>query len=109
MTEGEPGVRRLTGTAAEGGDDAGSGALVTVATPRRDTAMRIAAKRRHRTRGARHLQQRRVAATAPLAHEALENHPFPEWPRPDLYRGMDGPTRLVEEWTENFDNYRWDA
>jgi SnoaL-like domain len=49
-----------------------------------------------------------VAATAPFAHEALEIHPFPEWPGPNLYRGMEGLTRLVEEWTENFDNYRWE-
>jgi SnoaL-like domain len=49
-----------------------------------------------------------IATTAPFAHQDLEVHPFPEWPGPDLYRGMDGLTRLVEEWTQNFDNYRWD-
>ena len=48
-----------------------------------------------------------IAATAPFADADVEVHPFPEWPGPDLYRGMDGLTRLVEEWTENFDDYRW--
>jgi ketosteroid isomerase-like protein len=49
-----------------------------------------------------------IAATARFIREDLEVHPFPEWPGPDVYRGMEGLTQLVEEWTENFDDYRWE-
>ncbi len=27
---------------------------------------------------------------------------------PNLYRGIEGLTRLVKEWTENYDDYRSD-
>jgi ketosteroid isomerase-like protein len=50
-----------------------------------------------------------LAATAPFVHGELEVHPFPEWPGPSLYRGMEGLTRLVEEWTQNFDDYAWEV
>jgi ketosteroid isomerase-like protein len=50
-----------------------------------------------------------VAATAPFVARDLQVHPFPEWPGPPLYRGMDGLTKLAEEWTENFDDYAWDV
>jgi predicted ester cyclase len=48
-----------------------------------------------------------VEATAPFIAEDLQVHPFPEWPGPPLYCGLDGFTKLVEEWTENFDDYAW--
>jgi ketosteroid isomerase-like protein len=50
-----------------------------------------------------------IAATAPLVHPELEVHAFAEWPGPPVYRGMEGLTRLVDEWTQNFDDYTWQA
>src|SRR3954471_6968270 len=50
-----------------------------------------------------------VAATAPFVARDLEVHPFPEWPGPPLYRGMDGFTELTREWTENFNECAWDV
>ena len=40
--------------------------------------------------------------------EDVEAHAFPEWPGDPVYHGPDGFRRLVAEWTENFDGYRWD-
>jgi len=34
-------------------------------------------------------------------------YPFPEWPGPAEYHGLDGARQLASEWTENFDDYRW--
>jgi ketosteroid isomerase-like protein len=35
-------------------------------------------------------------------------HTFPEWPGAEKYEGVDGVRQLTQEWTENFDDYRWE-
>jgi ketosteroid isomerase-like protein len=50
-----------------------------------------------------------VEATAEWVADDLEVHPFPEWLGPSLYRGMEGLAEVVGEWTENFDDYRWEV
>jgi ketosteroid isomerase-like protein len=39
----------------------------------------------------------------------LEVQPFPEWVGPPVYQGMEGLAEVVGEWTENFDDYRWEV
>jgi ketosteroid isomerase-like protein len=36
-------------------------------------------------------------------------YPFPEWPGESEYHSPDGAGRLVSEWTENFEDYRWEV
>ena len=36
-------------------------------------------------------------------------YPFPEWPGEPVYEGRDGWRALINEWTENFEEVRWDT
>jgi ketosteroid isomerase-like protein len=47
-------------------------------------------------------------AAVALAHPDSVLYPFPEWPDDSLYRGRDGWLRLMEQWTENFDDITWE-
>jgi ketosteroid isomerase-like protein len=35
-------------------------------------------------------------------------HSAPEWPGKPLYEGREGALELMAEWTESFEDYRWD-
>ena len=45
----------------------------------------------------------------PMFHPNVRAYPFPEWIGPKVYSGHEGFRRLSEEWTENFDEYKWDV
>jgi ketosteroid isomerase-like protein len=47
-------------------------------------------------------------AAVSLAHPDGVVHAFPEWPDEAVYRGRDGWLRLMEQWTENFDDITWE-
>ncbi|MGH2981020.1 MAG: nuclear transport factor 2 family protein, partial [Solirubrobacterales bacterium] len=47
-------------------------------------------------------------ATVPFLAPDTVWYPFPEWPGDAEYHGPEGAGRLVGEWTENFDDYRWE-
>lgn len=49
-----------------------------------------------------------VEATARFVGDGLEAYPFPEWLGPSVYPGFEGLVELVGEWTENFEDYRWE-
>jgi ketosteroid isomerase-like protein len=49
---------------------------------------------------------------AGIADSIADDHlayPFPEWPDEPAYEGSEGFRRLVAEWTDQFDDYRWVA
>lgn len=50
-----------------------------------------------------------IEASLPYMTEDVVWHSFPEWPGEDRYEGYDGIRRLTREWTENFDDYRWEV
>ena len=41
-------------------------------------------------------------------HPEVEVTPFVEWPGPSLYHGIEGMHEIAREWTENFDDYRFE-
>jgi len=48
-------------------------------------------------------------ATVPFLTPDTVWYPFPEWPGDSEYHGPAGARRQVAEWTENFDDYRWEV
>jgi xanthine/CO dehydrogenase XdhC/CoxF family maturation factor len=42
-------------------------------------------------------------------HPDFRGYPFPEWIGDPIYHGIDGMRRLALEWTDQFDDYRWDS
>jgi ketosteroid isomerase-like protein len=44
-----------------------------------------------------------------FAHPGVTVYPFPEWVEEPIYRGKDGWKALLEEWTENFDDFKWET
>ena len=41
-------------------------------------------------------------------HPDAVSYPFPEWPDQREYRGRAGTAEIATQWTELFDQYRWD-
>jgi hypothetical protein len=41
-------------------------------------------------------------------HREAVSYPFPEWPDQRVYRGNEGTAELAAQWTELFEQYRWD-
>lgn len=52
---------------------------------------------------------REVEVLAPYVASHVVWHSFPEWPGDSEYHELDGLGRLLGEWTENFDEYRWEV
>ncbi len=50
-----------------------------------------------------------IEAALPFMSQDVVWHSFPEWPGAEKYEGWDGVRQLALEWTENFDEYRWDV
>jgi ketosteroid isomerase-like protein len=50
-----------------------------------------------------------VEATAAFLDDDFEAYPFPEWLGPPVYHGLQGLIELVGEWTDNFEDYRWEV
>ncbi len=53
--------------------------------------------------------RRNVDLLVEVAVPDTEAYPFAEWPGDPIYEGKDGLRALVSEWTENFDEVRWDT
>ena len=52
---------------------------------------------------------RNIDVLAPYVASDVVWYSFPEWPGDSEYTGLDGLRRLLDEWTENFDEYRWEV
>jgi ketosteroid isomerase-like protein len=60
-------------------------------------------------RGVQEWNRRGIEGILPLLHPDIRAYPFPEWVGPKVYSGRAGFRELAREWTENFEDYKWDA